>query len=56
MGFLDKATEIKADVGKTKGYKVPEYFAYDDMSYYDIENSMAQQRCPQPKSGLSEYW
>ena len=54
--FLGEATEIKAEVGKDKEYKSPEYFAYDDMSFYDIEKSVVDQRCEQPKSGLTEYW
>ena len=51
------ATEIKPDVGKEEGknYKSPEYYAYNDMSFYDIEKSV-EGRVPQPKSGLTEYW
>lgn len=60
MFFLstDLATEIKPDVGKEKTakYQSPEYFGYNDMSFYDIEKSCEKQRVPQPKSGLSEYW
>jgi len=52
----DVATEIKPSVGKDKEYKSPEYFGYDDMSFYDIEKSVVDQRVPQPKSGLTEYW
>ena len=50
------ATEIKPEVGKDKEYKAPEFFGYNDMSFYDIEVSVEKQRCPQPKSGLTEYW
>jgi len=58
MGGKDKgvATEIKPDLGKDKTYKAPEFFGYNDMSFYDIEASVEKQRCPQPKSGLTEYW
>ena len=54
----DLATEIKPDVGKEKTakYQSPEYFGYNDMSFYDIEKSCEKQRVPQPKSGLTEYW
>merc|ERR1719189_3560584 len=51
----DIATEIKPSVGKDKEYKSPEYFGYDDMSFYDIEKSVTG-RVAQPKSGLTEYW
>ena len=50
------ATQIKPDVGKGKAYQVPEFFEYNNYSYFDIESSMAKQRIPQPSSGLSEYW
>ena len=54
----DLATEIKPDVGKeaTAKYQGPEYFGYNNMSFYDIEKSCEKQRVPQPKSGLTEYW
>ena len=52
----DIAAEAKPTVGKDKEYKSPEYFGYDDMSFYDIEKSVVDQRVPQPKSGLTEYW
>merc|ERR1719189_2088692 len=50
------ATQIKEGVGKDKTYQSPEYFGYDDMSFYDIEKSVVDQRVPQPKSGLTEYF
>merc|ERR1711893_163696 len=58
MGGKDagKATEIKDTVGKDKEYKAPEFFGYDNYSFYDIEKECVDKRCPQPKSGLSEYW
>lgn len=31
-------------------YKVPEYFSYNNMSYYEAEIEMSQFRCPQPKA------
>ena len=54
----DVATEIKPDVGKEEKakYKNPEYFGYNEMSFYDVEKSFGKQRGPQPKSGLTEYW
>lgn len=58
MGGKDHgpATEIKEGLGKDKEYPIPEYFGYNEMSFYDIEKSVEKQRCPQPESGLSEYW
>jgi hypothetical protein len=54
----DLATEIKPEVGKEEKakYKNPEYFGYNEMSFYDVEKSFEKQRGPQPKSGLTEYW
>ena len=54
--FTGLATQIKPDVGKGKAYQVPEYFAYNNYSYFDVEKDMVAQRVPQPSSGLSEYW
>lgn len=31
-------------------YKVPEYFSYNNMTYYEAEIEMLQFRCPQPKA------
>lgn len=31
-------------------YKVPEYFSYNNMSYYEAEIEMSKFRCPQPKA------
>lgn len=58
MGGKDagKATEVKPDMGKNKAYQVPEYFSYNNYSFYDLEKSMDKQRVPQPNSGLSEFW
>merc|ERR1712223_710785 len=58
MGGKDsaKATEVKEQVGKTKDYKVPEFFGYNPYSYFDVEKDMAKQRNPQPKSGATEFW
>ena len=51
-------TEVKPDCGKDKAYKVPEFFGYDNYSFYDIEVGVVGEgkRCPQPESGLTEYW
>jgi len=58
MGGKDKgpATQIKPGLGKGKAYQVPEFFEYDQYSYFSIEKDMQAQRVPQPKSGASEYW
>merc|ERR1712212_440249 len=58
MGGKDsgKGTEEKDTVGKTKEYKVPEFFAYNSYSYFDVEKDMAKQRNVQPKSGATEFW
>jgi len=50
------ATQIKPGLGKGKAYQVPEFFEYDQYSYFSIEKDMAAQRVPQPKSGATEYW
>ena len=31
-------------------YKCPEYYGYNDMSFYDIENEMGKHRCQQPSA------
>ena len=52
-----KVTESKSKVCEEKAkYKNPEYFGYNEMSFYDVEKSFEKQRGPQPKSGLTEYW
>merc|ERR1719373_73609 len=52
------ATEIKEGVGKGKEYEVPEFFEYNNYSYFDIEKAMVDGnvRVEQPKSGLTEFW
>ncbi|XP_014280440.1 NADH dehydrogenase [ubiquinone] flavoprotein 3, mitochondrial [Halyomorpha halys] len=35
---------------KTTGYKNPEYFCYDNMSYFEAEIEMLKFRLPQPSS------
>lgn len=35
---------------KTGPYKAPEYYAYNPMSFYDIENAMHKFRLKQPSS------
>ena len=54
--LLGLATEAKPDVGHGKTYQVPEYFKYNQYSYFDVEKDMVKDRVPQPKSGLSEFW
>lgn len=39
---------IKPD--KSGPYKSPEYFCYNDMSYYEAEVEMAKYRCPPPNA------
>ena len=58
LRFTGLATQIKPGVGKEKGkaYQVPEFFTYNNYSYFDVEKEMVAQRVPQPSSGLSEYW
>lgn len=36
------------DPKKTGAYKVPEYFCYDNMSFFEAEIEMAKYRLPQP--------
>lgn len=38
------------DKDKAGPYKVPEYFCYNTMSYYEAEVEMAKYRLPQPSS------
>ena len=49
MGGKDAgvATELKETVGKNKAYKVPEFFKYNQYSYFDVEKDMEKQRVPQ---------
>ena len=52
MGGKDAgvATELKETVGKAKEYKVPEFFKYNQYSYFDVEKDMEKQRVPQVRS------
>ncbi|XP_057297549.1 uncharacterized protein LOC130628594 [Hydractinia symbiolongicarpus] len=34
----------------SKSYKCPEYYEHNDLSYYDMENSMSSHRLPQPSA------
>ena len=56
FGFAGPGTSVKPDVGKGKAYQVPEFFAYNNYSYFDVEKDMLKDRVQQPKSGLSEFW
>ncbi|KAJ8720346.1 hypothetical protein PYW07_012389 [Mythimna separata] len=38
------------DPKKTGAYKVPEYFQYDNMSFFEAEIEMSSFRCPQPSA------
>ena len=38
------------DPKKTGAYKVPEYYQYDNMSFFEAEVEMASFRCPQPSA------
>ncbi|KAF9801738.1 hypothetical protein SFRURICE_014892 [Spodoptera frugiperda] len=38
------------DPKKTGAYKVPEYFQYDNMSFFEAEIEMSKFRCPQPSA------
>ena len=54
----EKQVRINSFLGKDKTYKAPEFFGYDNYSFYDIEVGVVGEgkRCPQPESGLTEYW
>jgi len=60
MGGKDAGpgTEAKEGLGKGKEYEVPEFFQYNQYSYFDIEKDIveAKTRVEQPASGLSEFW
>lgn len=47
-GACVKPNEAKNVPGTGKEYKVPEYFAYDRMSYHHAEVEMEKFRVPQP--------
>ena len=55
-GFAGPGTSVKPDVGKGKAYQVPEFFTYNNYTYFDVEKDMLKDRVQQPKSGLSEFW
>lgn len=38
------------DPNKSGAYKVPEYFCYDSMSYFEAEIEMSKYRLPQPSA------
>ncbi|CAG4953239.1 unnamed protein product [Colias eurytheme] len=38
------------DPNKAGPYKVPEYFLYDNMSFFEAEKEMAKYRLPQPSA------
>ncbi|XP_026752727.2 uncharacterized protein LOC113512952 [Galleria mellonella] len=38
------------DPSKTGAYKVPEYFCYDNTSFFEAEIEMAKYRLPQPSA------
>ena len=60
--FLGKdagpGTEAKEGLGKGKEYPNPEFFKYNNYSYFDIEKQVvdSNKRVEQPKSGLTEFW
>ena len=51
-------TEAKEGLGKDKVYPNPEFFKYNNYSYFDIEKDVvdSNKRVEQPKSGLTEFW
>ncbi|XP_063625146.1 NADH dehydrogenase [ubiquinone] flavoprotein 3, mitochondrial [Cydia splendana] len=38
------------DPKKSGPYKVPEYYLYNNMSYFEAEIEMSKYRCPQPSA------
>ena len=60
MGGKDAGpgTSAKPGLGKEKEYPVPEFFEYNQYSYFDIEKQIVdgKKRVEQPKSGLTEFW
>ncbi|XP_041469302.1 uncharacterized protein LOC121419073 [Lytechinus variegatus] len=44
------AAASKASTGG-ESYQVPEYYQYNEMSYYQMESDMRKGRLPQPKPG-----
>ena len=51
-------TEAKEGLGKDKVYPNPEFFKYNNYSYFDIEKDVvdSNKRVEQPESGLTEFW
>ena len=51
-------TEAKEGLGKGKVYPNPEFFKYNNYSYFDIEKDVvdSNKRVEQPNSGLTEFW
>ena len=60
MGGKDAGpgTSEKEGLGKGKEYPNPEFFKYDNYSYFDIEKDVvdSKKRVDQPQSGLTEFW
>ena len=50
--MLSTGTETsRATSSQSEAYKVPEYYQYNEFSYYDIDIKMLQHRLKQPKPG-----
>ncbi|CAH0387465.1 unnamed protein product [Bemisia tabaci] len=44
------ATEVGPGASKQGDYKNPEYFCYNDASFFEAEVEMSKFRCPQPSA------
>ncbi|PAA52658.1 hypothetical protein BOX15_Mlig006671g1, partial [Macrostomum lignano] len=53
--FLSTVNSIDKSSGKAGSYKNPEYFVFDDVSFYDYEMAMESKRLPQPESKLTAF-
>lgn len=44
------STPVGPGASVTGNYKVPEYYCYNNLSYYEAEIEMERFRCPQPSA------
>ncbi|KAB7495959.1 NADH dehydrogenase [ubiquinone] flavoprotein 3, mitochondrial [Armadillidium nasatum] len=51
----DPSGPVGPGASKTADYKNPEYYCYNELSYFDLELEMMKDRLPQPKSGSEMY-
>merc|ERR1712122_453075 len=50
-----EAAAAEKSVFDNSKYQAPQYYSYNKMSFYDIDNAMAAKRMPQPNNGYERY-